>query len=429
MTGKTFAFAKRQLIEIQKGGCGVLFTKMKLALLIVFNLSLSILAIPAVVVLHIIRPWLLVRLNCMPSSRIGHFAANIELYLCERDADINVPKQRYLDLFYMGYRPVCNQQLAIMWKRILRVWPSWILTPISRANRLILGREHHYVGNHDRDVYNLYDRFPPHLEFTPKETARGEAGLRAIGIPSGIPFVCLIVRDRTYLDAHLPGTDWSYLNFRDSDIENYMLAAEELVARGYYVIRMGVNVEKAMNTVEPRIIDYATNGMRSDFMDIFLGARCEFCISVSCGFDAVPIIFRRPIVYVNMVPLGLLPTYSTRFLGITKHHWSAKKNRDLTLREIFDYGIDFYMDTSDYESKSIKLIENTPEEIRDVVIEMAERLSGKWQPQEDDEALQRCFWEIFSTGTVNNDRRRPLHGQFRSCFGARFLRDNRDWLQ
>jgi len=93
--------------------------------------------------------------------------------------------------------------------------------------------------------------------------------------------------------------------------------------------------------------------------------------------------------------LGLLPTYSTRFLGITKHYWAVKKNRILTLSEIVNYGIGVSTETLDYESKSIKLIENTPEEIRDVVIEMAERLSGKWQPHEDDEALQRRFWEIF----------------------------------
>jgi hypothetical protein len=87
------------------------------------------------------------------------------------------------------------------------------------------------------------------------------------------------------------------------------------------------------------------------------------------------------------------------------------------------------MRASDYESRDIKLIENTPEEIRDVVIEMVERLSGTWQPKEDDEALQRRFWEMYPTDAVDPYQGGPLHGEIRARFGAAFLRNNRGWLE
>lgn len=417
-------FISRQLTEIQQGGRAMLFRKMKLALL-------NLLAVPVVLVLRLIRPWVLVRWGGMISVYIGHFAANTELYLCERDACINVPKRRHVDLFYMAYRPICNQQLAKMWKRVLRVWPSWILDPISRVNRLIPGGAVHEIGNNtqgDRDVHNLLDRFPPHLEFTPEEEARGAAGLRAMGIPPDTPVVCLIVRDSAYRDVLQPG-DWSYHNYRDCDIQNHILAAEELADRGYFVIRMGAIVRKAMKTANPRIIDYATNGMRNDFMDIYLGAKCEFCISVGTGFDAVPCVFRRPIVYVNIVPLGYFATFRTQCIGIIKHHYAAAENRELVLSEIFNQDLGFCWTTSGYESQGIKLIENTPEEIRDVVIEMAERLNSTWQPHEDDETLQRRFWEIFPTDAVDADQGQPMHGEIHARFGARFLRNNREWLK
>ncbi len=410
----------------------MLFKKMKRALQIPLKLPLYILAVPILLVLRLIRHWLLVRWEGLISARLGHFAANTELYLCEYEAGINVPRQRHVDLFYMLHRQISNQQLSIMWQRVLRVWPREILIPISRVNRLIPGGAVHEIGNNtqlDRDMHNLLDRFPPHLEFTDKEEACGEAGMRAIGIPKGAQFICLTVRDSAYLAHHLPGADFNYLNYRDSDIQNYALAADELADRGYFVIRMGAKVGKAMKTAHPRIIDYATNGMRSDFMDIYLGAKCEFCISVGTGFDAVPLIFRRPIVYVNMVPLGYLFTFRTQFLGITKHHYLAAEKRELVLSEIFSRGLGLWMNTSDYESKGVTLIENTPEEIRDVVIEMAGRLNGTWQPHEDDEALQHRFWEIFPTDAVDADQGRPLHGEIRGRFGAQFLRYNRDWLQ
>lgn len=425
------SYVGRQIAQIRQGGPAVLLRKMKLALRMSHRLPLLILAIPVVAVIRLIRPWLLVRCGDTRGPRIGHFAANIELYLCERDVGINLPKQRHADLWFMA-RPICNQQLAKMWNRVLRVWPNWILAPIGRANGLIPGGAVHRIGNNtqgDRDVHNLLDRLPPHLRFTSKEKARGEAGLRAMGIPPGIPFVCLTVRDSAYLEAHLPAADWSYHNYRDNDIQNYVLAAEELAERGYFVIRMGAKVREAIKSSHPRVIDYAANGMRSDFMDIYIAAKCDFCISGGSGYTAVPLIFRRPIVYVNVASLGYLCTFSAQFIGITKHHFEARKERELTLREIFSHGVGFCLYASDYDSKGVRLVENTPEEIRDLAIEMVERLNGTWQAHEDDEALQRKFWEIFPTDAVDARCRRPLHGGIRSRFGAKFLRNNPWWLE
>ena len=424
------SFIERQVAQIRQGGRAVLFRKLRRLLCIPHEFLLCILAVPVVVVINQIRPWLLVRWGDLPSPRIGHFAANTELYLCERDAGINVPGQRHVDMFFME-RPICNRQLARMWKRTVRVWPAWILPSLRRVNRLIPGGAVHEIGDNtqgDRDVHNLLDRFPPHLKFTAEEEVRGEAGLRMMGIPAGTPFVCLIVRDSAYLDAHQT-KDWSYHNYRDCNIQNFVLAAEELADRGCFVLRMGVKAHDAIKSDHPRVIDYATNGMRSDFMDVYLGAKCAFCISTATGFDTLPLIFRRPIVVVNQVPLGYLYTFRSQFIGITKHHISVQKDRELTLREIFSTGVGFALRTSDYESRGIHLIENTPAEIRDVVVEMAERLNGTWQLGPDDDALQHRFWEIYPVDAKDIYQNRPLHGEIRARFGALFLRDNGAFLR
>src|SRR3990170_167503 len=422
-------FIERQMIEMRQGGSPVVTRKVKRAIWISLKLPLYALAVTDVIVIRMIRPWFLVRFGSLISTRIGHFAGNTEMYFCERDAGINVPDQRHVDLFYLN-KPICNDQLATMWRRVLRIWPAWILAPINTVNRFIPGGTGHEIGTntqHDRDVHNLLDRFPPHLELTAEEEVKGEAGLRAMGVPPGSPFVCLLVRDSVYLDAHQPYA-WSYHNYRDSDVQNYVLAAEELANRGYFVIRMGAKVRKAIKTAHPKVIDYAANGMRSDFMDIYLGAKCEFCISTGAGWDAIPEICRRPIVYVNFVPFGYLHTSRNEFISLPKHHVLEKEGRKLTLREIFTHGVGFAMYAADYESKGVQLIENTPEEIRDVVIEMAERLNSTWQSHEDAEEFQRRFWEIFPTDAVDAQGR-PLHGEIRARFGAAFLRNNRNWLQ
>jgi len=376
-----------------------------------------------------IRPWYLIRLNVLTSQRIGHFATNTELYLCEQEAGINVPDGKYIDLWYHNW-PICNRQLARMWNRVLHVGPRWLLATVDWINASIPGGEVHRIGTNtknDRDVHNLLDRFPQHLSFLAEEEERGEAGLRDLGIPEGSPFVCLIVRDSSYLKETIPWKSWDYHDYRDCNIQNYVLAAQKLVERGYYVVRMGAVVQEVMEIDHPMIIDYAAKGVRSDFMDIYLGANCTFCISTTTGFDAVPEIFRRPIVYVDCIPVGIVRTSSKNYLSTFKKHWIRDEDRFMRFKEIFKSGYDIYESgaayfaySSNYEDMGINLFESTPEEIAAVVIEMQERLSGNWQSTEEDERLQQQFWELFP--------KTDFHGEIRSRIGADFLRQHQDWL-
>ena len=404
--------------------------KLKRLLNILIKLPLFVIVVPIVIAMRLLRPLLLVRYGILASHRIGHFAGNTELYLCERDAGINVPDRPYIDIFFLE-KLVCNQQLLQMWKRHIYIFPlKNIFWSIQHANRLIPGGAIHEVGENtqqDRDVHNLLDQFPAHLKWTIEEENRGRMLLSAMGIPRGSKFVCLIVRDSAYLDAHQPN-DWSYHNYRDSNIQNYSLAAESLVKLGYYVIRMGVRVHGLMGSNHPKVIDYATNGMRSDFMDIYLGANCAFCISTSTGFDAVPVIFRRPIVYVNMVPIGYLATFRHQSLGIVKHHHRREGGQELTMREIFHEGIAFSLRTDSYEQNSIELIENTPEEIRDIVVEMVSMLDVNWQAPSEGEELQSRFNEMYKSLIMEMKRDYQIHGDIRIRFGTNFLSLNRNFL-
>ena len=422
----------KQISDVWQGGYSVLARKIKRFLIIALKSPSYFIVIPFIVGLRIIRPWLLVRFGALMSSRLGHFAGDTEIYLCERDSGINRPEQRHLDLFYFGASPICNQQLAKMWKRRLHVWPAWILEPAARINQLLPGGAVHEAFNttfHNRDLHNLLDEYSSHLDFTAEEEAKGQANLQLMGIPFGAPFVCLMARDSAYLDSHFEGSDFRYHDFRDVDVQNYLLAAEELASRGYYVLRMGSKVNEPIIGRHHMVIDYATNGMRSDFMDIYLGGNCTFCISCGTGFDAVPILFRKPVAFVNHVPIGCLETFQKHTLAITKHHISAIDGQELSLREILNSGTGFASFSSDYESKNIQLNENTPEEIRDLVIEMDERLNGTWQSHEDDGSLQHKFWEIFPKDVINSDIGMPNHGRIKSRFGASFLRNNGWWLE
>ena len=131
-------------------------------------------------------------------------------------------------------------------------------------------------------------------------------------------------------------------------------------------------------------------------------------------------------------PLADLNTSSERFLSLTKHYYSLRLNRELTLSEIVASGVAMALDDELYRAADIRLVESTPEEIRDLAVEMAERLDETWRPEARDEALQARFWALFPRhlpDPYNPHSGTPMHGVIRSRYGAVFLRNSPKWLQ
>jgi putative glycosyltransferase (TIGR04372 family) len=426
-------FLVRQIHQIRLGGSAVLKSKLKEALRRGVEGALMVPAVAVVVALRAVRPFVLVRLYSLTDTNIGHFAANTEMYVGERDAGINVPDQRFVDIVHASGRPVCSQQLFQMWKRSIGIWPGWLMQPVYLATNYVPGGSIHQAGSSqaDRDVHNLLDRTSTRLQFTAEENAWGQAQLRAMGVPLHAPFICLIVRDGAYEESiQYPAASPSIHTYRNCHIQNFVLASEELARRGYWVIRMGAKVHEAMRSRHPMIIDYATKGIRTDFMDVYLGATCTFCLSTGTGWDEIPTIFRRPIAYVSHPPLAGLYTFSERFLHLTKQYYSLRLNRELTLSEIVASGVAMALEDELFRAAEVCLVESTPEEIRDLAVEMAERLDGTWRPEVRDAALQARFWELFPRHLPDPyNGSLPMHGVIRSRYGAVFLRNNPKWLQ
>lgn len=395
--------------QIRKGGAEIFFLKLKT--------SCTVLALlPLIIIVRLVRPFILIRFGSLWSSRIGHYAANTELYLCMKDAELQ--KKRSFDMFF-NETIVSNYQLKKMWERTLHV--SDLAAYLYKANRLLPGYQKHIVQlPFSEDINVRFEQIPPHVSFTPEEEKKGLKELHKMGISEGSKFVCFIARDAAYLDITLPEGSWRYHDYRNSDVNKLINAAEELICRGYFAIRMGAVIKEPLNSNNPRIIDYATQH-RTDFMDIYLCSKCYFFISTGVGLDVVPALFRRPVLLVNFIPLGNLCSWGTTYLFIPKKLWLSKERCFMTFREIIESGAGSFGRTEQYEQAGIEAVENTSEEIRDVTIEMDERLKGTWQTTEEDEELQQRFWALF--------KKSEFHGVIRAHIGRDFLRQNKDLLE
>ena len=375
-------------------------------------------AVPLVLLMRVLRPLVIVRINFLVSEFFGHYSGNVELYLCERDAGINRLSSRHVDLWFNQSRVVSNRQLEKMWKRELTILPRALLAPVYRLNRAIPGGRIHEIEStyHDRDVHNLLGQQPPHAVFTPEEAARGRRLLLDMGVPEGAPFVCLNVRDGAFHRQK------QFTNYRNADVREYMLAAEELAARGYYVLRMGKRVEYPFESTNARILDYASSAFRSDFMDIYLGAGCSFAISTSSGWDNVPgVLFRRPILYTDVVPMSQVQSWSSKTLAIFKRHRLVAEGRYLTQSEIFELiDREFVSSDPNFDAVGVELVANTAEEIRDAAVEMVESILPGNVPPAAEDRLQNLFWSIYRRNLERFDLQH-LHGEIRLRIGTNFL--------
>ena len=436
----------KHLLQIRVGGLFVIIKKIKTLFYLSIQLPFYPISILLLIIIRTIRPWFLIRWSGLDNGRIGNFAFETEYYFCKREAKIDTPSQKYIDIFFFTKKINCNNQLKKMIRRNLLILPFFFLLPLQRLNFLVPGGKIHEIDTPynryknnldlaDRDQHDIFYKYKPHINFTQAEELKGEKILNELEIPRNAKIVCLIVRDSGYLNRNNENNfrSFSYHNYRDGDIDKYVLAAEELSKRGYYVFRMGIKANKPIKTSDPKIIDYANLKIRSDFMDIYLGSICTFCVSTSCGFDAVPYSYKKPIAHID-VPIGYMHTETGKDLLLTKHHFDKKNKKKLTVSEIFAHKVALSLGSKEFEENNVFLKENSPEEIKDLVIEMDERLNGSWKETEQDLLLQKKFWSIFEQNfeklTLNNSIAYQIYAVKKLAkYSSKFLRDNQNWIQ
>jgi len=424
---KLIRFLEKQYLGISVSGINGIKIRLILILSDSFRYFRILILSPFLVVIRVISPFVVIRIGPLVSSRIGHFAGNIELYLIEKEVGINVPDKYHIDLFFVE-KKVCNTFLYNKWKQKLIILPSVFLSPIYKLNSYVSGGSIHQINfpSGDRDIHNLLDKsISSSISFTAEELKFGEARLKDLGVTKNSSIVCLIVRDCAYLNS-ISNKENNQHNYRDGNVKNYLLMAEELTKKGYVVIRMGAIVKDIFESKNPMIIDYASSGKRSDFMDIYLGSRCEFCVSTSTGWDSVPFhLFRKPCLFVT-VPLGIFFTFTKQTLNITKFHYSHDLGRYLTLEEIGEYSLHLSMGSNLFRGHKIELIEPSPIDIWEAVEEMIEISKKSFNYTTQEQNQQKQFWNFYSR--VMGDDLLRLHGELKSRIGKKFLQRNAHWL-
>ncbi len=379
----------------------------------ILKIPVYILSPIIILLIILVYPIINIRFSLQPSERIGEIATQMEIYLSERKFFKN---KKFLDIFILT-DVISNETYLNLLKQKIFFIPNFITYPIYKIIKLLsykfsfLKRFILYTKYQDKD-FTIF-RTQPNLIPDENFIKKGDNFLKDLGIPKDAKIICLIVRDQEYLKKKFPDRNYDYHNHRNCNIQNFKEAIKIATDNGYYVFRMGEVVESKLKINDNKYIDYSSH-YRTDFLDIYLAYKCTFVVTTSTGWDNVPAFtFRKPVVFTNCAPIGDLLTYSPDFLFCFKLYFDTKKNRILNLEEISKTSLSYGFNANHYKESNIELLENKPEEIKELVLEMINRLNNNIKYSESDEKIQIKFWEkyvsFFNLNNIENHKNTNLN--------------------
>lgn len=366
--------------------------------------------------LWLISPIIKIRMGALIGQRIGHLALNTDLFF--RKQQLHHENKRIITIFIVGR--VANQQLLKMWKRHAIIIQSQLIRGLFEYSRWIWEKTHFYEPlDMFSNEYYEFNAAQPTLTFPQEEKIKGNNALREMGInPDKDWFVCILARDSAYLNKELgQQKDWSYHDYRNVDIDTYVLAIDHIVALGGFVIRMGYHVNKVLNYKHPKVIDYAIKG-RTDFMDIFLAGNCRFFLGNNSGMIHVAQIFDRPQVGVNVAPPTSM-VFGKNCLFIPKKIKNLASDEFISFKKFITESVspnEFEFYSHGMLAKGWTYEDNSPEEILDVTVEMIERLEGRYHPTEEDTQLLNKYYSLYPKNHWAEKNKTPI--------GIKFLKEN-----
>ena len=378
---------------------------------------------PFLILIVIIKPVLLVRFGHFDIQRIG-IISYVEHYLLQ---NMNKKKKsKTFDIWVIDNHDY-NKQFYLLLKR-----KFLIISELSIFYK-VLELISKYIKIYSKHIIVLYDSAAAapldisscQLSLTSQEIKRGESFLKRFNIPSKSKIICFTCRDDLFLKKKFPSKNFSYHNYRDNNINNYIPTIKALIKKDFYVVRMGQIAKKKINIKNKKFIDYPFHPLKNDFMDFFFAYKCYFWIGGTAGIDNVAATFRKPLLDLNMVPIGGLKFSLKKTILCLKIH-KNHNNRKLSLTEIFASGA--FNSSEEFRKKKIKLEELTSNQIKDIVFEMIKLMKNSWKIKgKNDLKLQKKFKKLFLSKINQIDPK--LRYKFNALYSLSFLRKNSWFLK
>ena len=117
-------------------------------------------------------------------------------------------------------------------------------------------------------------------------------------------------------------------------------------------------------------------------MDIYLGSKASFAVTTMFGAQALFELFNKPSAQIS-VPLAAAHTHCEKNYLLTKHHILKKVKKTFSFRNFLKWSC-FSHDAQFFKENGIDVLENSSEEIKDLVLEVADLVENKLELSEEE---------------------------------------------
>ena len=350
------------------------------------------------------------------STRIGHLTINFDVAL------LSVPKHTII--LFSHDNNVANKYILNFFKKQKKVlflsifkYFYFSISHINPSSNLIIN------WNKFQPKFSLHLKNESRIIFPYNTKKKLEKILNKYQVNK--EFVGLHSRNNLYLKKNMIQDD-NFHDFRNFDFNDYKLAIKYLDNKNISLIKLGETfVEENINSTNPKIftsLDFKSN----QEIDYLLNAHAKYNVIGNSGISGISSIHRKKIIYINLIPLNLdnLSYCSPGSLILPKKIFDTKKKKFLSFRENNKINFNIHQITDPYEEHNLSVIDNSPEEILDAVIEMEEMILGNNNNNDENIRLNDLFWKSLSDN--NYDKINYLKNDLKLFISTQFLKDNQN---
>jgi putative glycosyltransferase (TIGR04372 family) len=202
------------------------------------------------------------------------------------------------------------------------------------------------------------------------------------------PFVVIHARDSTY-------KRYDGESYRNTNINSFKKSVNWLLSKNFQIIRIG---NRGMNrcSYAKKIIDLTTYNMNQkdkEILDLFFIQECYFFIGSASGPYTLASMFNKPMLLVNMCPLGNVFPCAKRGIVLPKLYMNKISKKFIMFKDILNFNFSHLRLDREFETLNIKLIDNTSEEILAATTEIYKKvLSNDFR----ESFAQKRFKKIFN---------------------------------
>ena len=377
---------------------------------------------PIIFIFRILQKKYSIRLGLLDFSRIGHAVSYSANYLIEK----KINTKKYFDVIFSSNETANHFLKKKISKKISFFNSQFFYNTFNYCYKYWFNDQNYLIKFNINSLgkISVIENF---IYFSEKEKNYIDKSLLELGITKKDKWICIHNRDAAYLNSIYPDKDWSYHNYRNFPINDLLKVCKKMINKGYTVIRVGSIVEESLNFSHPKFIDYHLLKNKSELLESYLLTNAYLYFGSDSGIFNLSMVSKIPFSFINFPSVTNMVKYY--FWSPVPFIFKLRRNENneiISLSKQLENKLDNTFRLDEFENKKIQLINNTPDEILDLFVEINLKDELKEELIEDTENkyLEKKFWEIFdSCAKLNNlPEKKPY-------IGKKFLKNHSYILQ